>query len=123
MTVNWPTLPLFNAMECVPATLLGLALALAPGAWAARRHMALAWLTMDGFGLMPVLLLLWAIELPGRGLISAPVAYGVAGEFLCFQRGRSTVGLLCGSRAGCRDYTDARGISAARRFLPLTWRA
>lgn len=78
MTLDWPTLPLPNAAACVTATLIGLALALAPGAWAARRPLDLVWLVLDGLGLMPSLLLLRAIELPGRGLVSAPTAYLVA---------------------------------------------
>jgi hypothetical protein len=75
MTVNWPTLPLSNATACVVATLIGLALALAPGSLAAQRPFDLGWLVLDGMGLMPSLLLLRAIELPSRGLLSVPVAY------------------------------------------------
>ena len=78
MTLDWPTLPFPNAAACVTATLIGLALALAPGAWAARRPLDLVWLVLNGLGLMPSLLLLRAIELPGRGLVSAPTAYLVA---------------------------------------------
>jgi len=58
----------------VVVTLIGLALALAPGAWAAQRPLDLGWLVFDGVGLMPSLLLLRAIELPGRGLVSVPIA-------------------------------------------------
>jgi hypothetical protein len=78
MTLNWPTLPPPNATACVVATLIGLALALAPGAWAARRPLDLVWLVLDGVGLMPSLLFLRVIELPGRGLVSASTAYPVA---------------------------------------------
>jgi hypothetical protein len=74
MTVNWPTLPFPNAIACVVATLIGLGLALPPGSWAAQRPSDLVWLVFDGMGLMPGLLLLRAIELPGRGLVSVPVA-------------------------------------------------
>jgi len=74
MTVNWPTLPLSSAAACVVATLIGLALALAPGSWATQRPFDLVWLMLDGMGLMPSLLLLRAIELPSKGLISVPVA-------------------------------------------------
>lgn len=66
MTVNQPTLPASLAAACALATLAGLALALAPGAWAARRPVELAWLAMDGVGLMPVLLLVHLVESPGR---------------------------------------------------------
>jgi hypothetical protein len=75
MTVNWPSLPLSNATACAVVALIGLALGLAPGAWAAKRPFDLTWLVFDGMGLMPILSLLRAIELPGRGLVSAPVAY------------------------------------------------
>jgi len=75
MTVNWPTLPLSIAAACVAATLIGLALALAPGSLAAQRPFDLVWLMLDGMGLMPSLLLLRAIELPSKGLLSVTVAY------------------------------------------------
>jgi len=68
MTVNMPTLPPQLAASCVVATLLGLVVALLPGKWAAERPMDLLWLVADGVGLMPALLLLRAVELPGRGL-------------------------------------------------------
>ena len=68
MTLNSPTLPPGLAGACVVATLAGLALALLPGEWAARRPRDLLWLAFDGVGLMPALLLLRAIELPGRGV-------------------------------------------------------
>jgi hypothetical protein len=68
MTANSPTLPLPDALASVAATLAGLALALLPGEWAAQQPCDLAWLAADGAGLMPVLLLLRVVELPGRGL-------------------------------------------------------
>ncbi|MCL4302193.1 MAG: hypothetical protein KJ077_41280 [Anaerolineae bacterium] len=68
MTVNSPALPPSLAAACVVATLLGLAVALLPGKWAAERPVDLLWLVADGVGLMPALLLLRAVELPGRGL-------------------------------------------------------
>jgi hypothetical protein len=75
MTLNWPTLPPANATACVLATLVGLALALTPGSWAAQRPSDLGWLIFDGMGLMPALSLLRAVELPARGLVSAPIAF------------------------------------------------
>jgi hypothetical protein len=75
MTFNWPTLSPSNASACVVATLIGLALALVPGSLATQRPLDLGWLILDGLGLMPSLLLLRAIELPSRGLVSVPVAY------------------------------------------------
>jgi len=75
MTLNTPTLPPALATLCVAATLVGLALALWPGAWAAQRPGNLLWLAGDGVGLMPTLLLLRTVELPGRGLsITVPLA-------------------------------------------------
>lgn len=72
MTMNSPTLPPRLAAACLVATLLGLAIALAPGAWAATRPWDLLWLLADGCGLLPALLLLHAVELPGRGLSLSP---------------------------------------------------
>ena len=75
MTRNTPTLPFGLAAACVIATLAGLALALLPGEWAARRPVDLIWLAFDGLGLMPILLLLRSVELPGRGVsVSMPLA-------------------------------------------------
>ena len=75
MTVNSPTLPLPLALACLAATLASLALALMPAEMAARRPLDLVWLVLDGAGLMPCLLLIHAVELPGRGLsISQPAA-------------------------------------------------
>lgn len=73
MTVNAPTLPLSLAATCAATALAGLAVALLPGKWAAERPDDLIWLTLDGLGLVPALLLLRAIELPGRGLSVSPV--------------------------------------------------
>jgi len=97
MTANWPTLPLSNATACVVATLIGLALALAPGSLAAQRPSGLAWLVLDGMGLMPSLLLLRAIELPGRGLVSARTAYLAA--FGGTLAGAVWLGVVTGLRA------------------------
>jgi hypothetical protein len=97
MTVNWPTLPLPNATACVVATLIGLALALVPGSLAAQRPSDLGWLVLDGMGMMPTLLLLRAIELPGRGLVSSRTAYLAAfgGTFM----GVAWLGVMTGLRA------------------------
>ncbi len=79
MTFNSPTLPPRLAAACVAATLLGLALALLPGRWAAQCPLDLVWLGGDGLGLMPALLLLRVIELPGRGLsVSVAMAWLLA---------------------------------------------
>jgi hypothetical protein len=68
MTQNSPTMPLVLAAACVVATLTGLAFALMPGALAAHRPRDLVWIAVDGLGLVPPLLLLRALELPGMGL-------------------------------------------------------
>ena len=97
MTVNTPTLPLALAMLCVAATLAGLALALWPGAWAAQRPGDLVWLAGDGVGLMPTLLLLRTVELPGRGLsVTVPLAVlaAVGGTLL----GIGWLGVMSGLR-------------------------
>lgn len=78
MTFNRPTLPFSYAMACLAATLIGLAFALTPGSLAAQRPTDLGWLALDGLGLMPILLLLRAVELPGRGLIAVSTAYFAA---------------------------------------------
>ena len=82
MTVNAPTLPLSLAAACAAAALAGLAVALLPGRWAAERPGDLIWLALDGAGLVPALLLLRAIELPGRGLSISPAVawfFGIGG--------------------------------------------
>lgn len=73
MSVNTPTLPAGLAAACAAATLAGLALALLPGRWAAQRPTDLVWLVIDGWGLILILVLLRAIELPDRGLSVRPI--------------------------------------------------
>jgi len=84
MNVNWPTLPAFLAVKCVIATLLGLIVALLPGKWATERPLELLWLIVDSVGLMPILLFVRVVELPGRGLsVSNTIVWLVAiGGFL-----------------------------------------
>lgn len=72
LTVNAPTLPPMLAAACTVATLAGLAVALLPGRWAAERPGDLLWLAAEGVGLMPALLLLRTVELPGQGLSVSP---------------------------------------------------
>jgi len=80
MTANAPVLPLPLAAASAAAALAGLALALLPGRWAAERPDDLLWLMLDGMGLIPTLVFLRAIELPGRGLsVSPAVAWFFAG--------------------------------------------
>jgi hypothetical protein len=50
-----------------------------PGALAAENPRALAWLALDGFGLIPTLTVVRGIEMADRGLsISAPMLYALA---------------------------------------------
>lgn len=78
MRVNDPTLGLEDAAACTVATLVGLAFALMPGAVAAERPADLVWTTVSGLGLMPALLLIRALELPGQGVIGPAIAWGAA---------------------------------------------
>lgn len=83
MTANAPTLTLRLALATALATVAGLAPALAAGEWAARRPLELALLALDGVGLVLVLVLLRAVELPGRGLkVETGTAWLVAGTSL-----------------------------------------
>ena len=123
MTQNQPTLPLSLALACVLATLAGLALALMPGQWAAQRPVDLAWLAWDGAGLVPVLQLLWALELPSRGVTSRPVALAASLGGLLF----SAIWLLGVSWLRSRRRRPApsaisfylAGLCLAYLFMPL----
>jgi hypothetical protein len=104
MTVNSPTLPPVLAAACVVATLLGLAVALLPGKWAAERPLDLIWLVADSLGLMPALLLLRAVELPGRGV---SVGHSVAWLF--------AMGGLFGHSISCGDRGNRPGGRSDQR--------
>jgi len=124
MTRNTPTLPLGLAAACVVATLAGLALALRPGGWAARRPVDLTWLAFDGLGLMPILLLLHSVELPGRGVsVSMPLAMLLStGGLLA---GIAWLGVMTGLRAWRRRPAPragallAAGLCLSYLLLPL----
>ena len=112
MTRNMPTLPFGLAAACVIVTLAGLALALLPGEWVARRPVDLIWLAFDGLGLMPILLLLRAVELPGRGVsVTMPVAVlmAIGGVFA----GIVWLGVMTGLRAWRRKPTPTAGALLA----------
>ena len=124
MTRNTPTLPLGLAAACVIATLASLALALLPGEWAARRPFDLIWLAFDGMGLMPILLLLRAVELPGRGVsvtMSLAILLAVGGLFT----GIAWLGIMTGLRTSRRRPSPgaaallASGICLSYLLLPL----
>ncbi len=70
MTVNAPSLPLANALQATLATLAGLSLALLPGEMAARRPGELFWLTLDGLGLMLILVTVVGLQNLPRWLAS-----------------------------------------------------
>lgn len=78
MTFNNPTLPLSIALVCAITTLLGLALALFTSSLATQKPIEFGWLTLIAMGLVPIFLLLRAIELPHIGLATIPVAYSIA---------------------------------------------
>lgn len=73
MTVNDPTLPLANAFQATLATLAGLGLALLPGEMAARHPSELFWLSLDGVGLMLVLVTLVGVQNVPRWLASGGI--------------------------------------------------
>jgi hypothetical protein len=66
MTVNSPTLPPALAAACAVSAMLGLAVALLPGKWAAERPLDVLWLLADSLGLVPPLVLLHAVEFTSR---------------------------------------------------------
>jgi hypothetical protein len=124
MTRNTPTLPFGLAAACVIATLAGLALALLSGEWAARRPVDLIWLAFDGLGLMPILLLLRSVELPGRGVsVSMPLAILFA--FGGLLAAIAWLGVMSGLRAWRRRPTPpagallAAGLCLSYLLLPL----
>lgn len=97
MTLNSPTLPPSNASACVVVTLVGLALALTPGSWAAQRPSDLGWVAFDGLGLMPSLLNLHVVALPESASVSPTTAYVVA--FGSILAGAVWLGIMTGLRA------------------------
>ncbi len=78
-TVNAPTLPLRDALFSALAALVGLALALPFGEWAASRPVETAWALVHGLGMVPVLGLGYAPERATAGwLTSTRLAWAVA---------------------------------------------
>ena len=109
MTVNWPTLPLPNALGCAMVTLLALALALQPGEWAARKPNDLAWLAVDGLALMPAMTSLRVLELPESGI----------GGFTPYTAWLFAAGLVFGGIAWLGVMTALRAWR--RKSIPNTW--
>jgi hypothetical protein len=124
MTHNTPTLPFGLAAACVIATLAGLALALLPGEWAARPPVDLIWLAFDGMGLMPILILLRSVELPGRG-VSVSMPLGILFAFGGLLAGMIWLGIMSGMRAWRHRPTPsaiallAAGLCLSYLLLPL----
>ena len=70
------------------------------------------WLACDGVGLMPILLLLRSVELPGRGVsITMPVA--VLFAFGGLLTGMIWLGIMSGLRAWRRGHHPAAGALLA----------
>lgn len=80
MSCNQPTLPLDLALVCALVALVALVFALLPGSWAAERPAGLAWLALDGAGLMPCLLLLRAVDLPQCGVLDQAIRVPAVGS-------------------------------------------
>ena len=112
MMRNTPTLPFGLAAACVIATLAGLALALLPGEWAARQPVDLIWLAFDGLGLMPILLLLRSVELPGSG-VSVSMALAVLFAVGGLLAGLIWLGVMSGLRAWRRRPAPTAGALLA----------
>jgi len=123
MTMNAPTLSAGQAIGCAAATVVALALALAPAHWAAARPADLAWLAADGLGLVPVLLLLRVVELPAQGLVPRPLAVGVAaGSVVASLAWLAVMTLLRAWRHRPRPAAPAvllAGLSISYLLLPL----
>ncbi len=123
MTCNEPTLRLGDALCCAAAALAGLALALMPGAWAATRPKELAWLALDGLGLVPVLMALIAPERAAEGLVAWPLAWGGAAFGLVASAG--WLALMSVLRAWRRvpapraSVVFLAGLAASALLLPL----
>lgn len=120
MTLNSPTMPPSIAMACVLVTLIGLAFALTPGSWAAKRPSELVWLTFDGLGLMPILLNLHVIEMPATASVSTRTAYLVA--FGSAFAGAVWLGIMTGLRRWRRkSLPGASSLFVAGICLSYLW--
>ncbi len=78
MTQNAPTLPIGLALATVASTLVGLALALWPGRWAAERPTDLLLLMADGLGVALMLFTVRLVEWPTHELLTPGISYTVA---------------------------------------------
>jgi hypothetical protein len=78
---NFPTLPWPLSARCIIATWIGMALALWLADLIVQQTSEALWVILHGAGIVPILLLLRAVELPFHGLASPASAYllGIAG--------------------------------------------
>ncbi len=124
MTVNQPTLPLWNALQVTLVTLAGLALGLMPGKIAATRPTNCLLLAFDGGALMLVLLLA-----PGFEDVSRWLASGTTWRLHSMLLGFGAAALLLLISTGLRLWRRkpmpsaasviAAGLSAAYVLMPL----
>ena len=124
MTQNQPVLPLGNAAQLTAATIVALALALSPGRMAAHRPVYLVWLTLDGFGLMLLLVTLPGLQFLGRWLENDQIVYVLMLTF-GFAAGFGWLLLMSGLRI-VRDHEMPTyqemllaGFALAYLFIPL----
>jgi hypothetical protein len=124
MTQNQPVLPPGNAAQLTAATIVALALALSPGRMAAHRPVYLVWLTLDGFGLMLLLVTLPGLQFLGRWLENDQIIYVLMLAF-GFAAGLVWLLLMSGLRI-LRGYEMPTvqellpaGFALAYLFLPL----
>ena len=122
MTMNSPTLPLGLALACLTAALLGLAVALLPGEWAARRPMDLLWLTVEGLGLVPPLVLLHAVEFAASSESRAYILFAVLAVQVVGVLWLAVVGVLRRWRGRASPNAGAillAGLALSYTLLPL----
>ncbi|MFO7697743.1 MAG: hypothetical protein R6X16_11405 [Anaerolineae bacterium] len=122
-TLGAPVLPLSLALGCAAVAVLGLVLALAPGRMAAARPGALLWLSADGAGLVPPLVLLRVVSPELRARLGVQTACVVAvGSLLGASLWFAALGGMRGWRR--RTATEpvallAAGLAEAYLLLPL----
>jgi len=75
---NFPTLPWQLSARCIIAAWIGMALALWLAELIVHQTSEALWVILQGAGMVPILLLLRAIELPSHGLASPASAYLLA---------------------------------------------
>ncbi len=118
-----PALSPAQAAMCVAATLIGLALALVLGSFAAYRSAEALWLLLYGAGLTPALLVLRVIELSGSD--SANALWFGALATVSVILGGAWLGLVTGAQVWLRQPTISAvriwvaGLGVSYLLLPL----